>query len=229
MAYIDSEIAKRRVAGATTASQNQKPGEKMDITIRGSNTKSTVDVQRQPATLGKLLEIDLGDEARDKNVQRTNMARRRLDGESVEDEEQVKKPGKVRLGRDGKPWRGRKRRGSEDVARDKLVEDILRENRRKSSKHISFSSCKTIVCTDIHTKWKSTTSPSWNPKAQETTPQLMIASLKLSRKNSWMLYLLDKERKWLLHLRQPGVQGARRKRRSSRDQNWEEVGVREQQ
>ena len=38
----------------------------------------------------------------------------------------------VRLGRDGKPWRGRKRRGSEDIKRDKLVEDVLRENRCKS-------------------------------------------------------------------------------------------------
>jgi len=32
------------------------------------------------------------------------------------------------LGPDGKPWRGRKRRGSDDVKRDKMVEDVLREN-----------------------------------------------------------------------------------------------------
>jgi len=80
--------------------------------------------------LGKLLEIDLGDEARNKNVERTNQARRRLDGEEVEDETVPgKKTGKVRLGRDGKPWRGRKRRASDDIKRDKLVEDVLRENR----------------------------------------------------------------------------------------------------
>jgi hypothetical protein len=96
--------------------------------------KKDSEVQRQPAALGKLLEIDLGDEARSKNVKRTEQARRRLDGEEVEDES-VKdgKPGKVRLGRDGKPWRGRKRRASEDVKRDKLVEDVLRENRCESS------------------------------------------------------------------------------------------------
>ncbi|KAF4628013.1 hypothetical protein G7Y89_g10138 [Cudoniella acicularis] len=92
--------------------------------------RKDMDVQRQPAALGKLMEIDLGDEARDKNVERTDRAKRRLDGEEVEEEGVPgRKPGKVRLGRDGKPWRGRKRRGSDDVKRDQLVEEVLRENR----------------------------------------------------------------------------------------------------
>lgn len=45
----------------------------------------------------------------------------------------VERPKKVRLGPDGKPWRGgrRKRRGSDDIARDKLVEELLHENRRE--------------------------------------------------------------------------------------------------
>jgi hypothetical protein len=38
----------------------------------------------------------------------------------------------VRLGPDGKPWRERKRRGSEDIKRDKMIEDVL-ENRRMSA------------------------------------------------------------------------------------------------
>ncbi|KAI9904927.1 hypothetical protein N3K66_001456 [Trichothecium roseum] len=38
-------------------------------------------------------------------------------------------PKKVRLGPDGKPWRGRKRRASDDVKRDQLVEEFLHENR----------------------------------------------------------------------------------------------------
>lgn len=44
----------------------------------------------------------------------------------------VERPKRVRLGPDGKPWRGgrRKRRGSDDVARDRLVEEFLHENRR---------------------------------------------------------------------------------------------------
>lgn len=42
-------------------------------------------------------------------------------------------PKKQRLGPDGKPWRGRKRRASDDVKRDQLVEAFLHENRRMYS------------------------------------------------------------------------------------------------
>jgi hypothetical protein len=137
MAYIDSELAKRRRREEGIAAGQQPPltGSTTITTTTAASSTSPVkdrnkgeDLQRQPAALGKLLEIDLGDEARDRNVQRTNQARRRMDGEVVEDEDEQPK-GKVRLGRDGKPWRGRKRRGSEDVKRDKLVEEFLRENR----------------------------------------------------------------------------------------------------
>jgi len=43
----------------------------------------------------------------------------------------AERPKKIKLGPDGKPWRGgrRKRRGSDDIARDKLVEELLHENR----------------------------------------------------------------------------------------------------
>lgn len=140
MAYIDSELAKRRreekdaAAGpgasiatiaAAAASASLSPAEREVV----ERERKKEEVERQPATIGKLLEIDLGDEVRDMNVERTNQARRRLDGETIEEEEERTK--KVRLGRDGKPWRGKKRRGSEDIKRDKLVEDILRENRCK--------------------------------------------------------------------------------------------------
>lgn len=150
MAYIDSELAKRRFEGAQALVQDPRQGSdfsgpEMNGAGRhdgqGESNKG-VEVQRQPAALGKLLEIDLGDEARSRNVQRTEQARRRLDGEEVEDETtQGGKTGKVRLGRDGKPWRGRKRRASDDVKRDKLVEEVLRENRCKSS-FLPFRSTK---------------------------------------------------------------------------------------
>ena len=39
---------------------------------------------------------------------------------------------RVRLGKDGKPWRPRNRRGSDDIKRDQLVEQFLHENRRES-------------------------------------------------------------------------------------------------
>jgi hypothetical protein len=136
MAYIDSELAKRRLnamssTGTSEAATNRAHGQEFSPAETIITSKS---VEKQPATLGKLIEIDLGNEARDRNIIRTEQARRQLDGEDVEDESAPEgKSKKPRLGRDGKPWRERKRRTSEDIRRDKLVEEVLRENRRKSS------------------------------------------------------------------------------------------------
>ncbi|KAL8719394.1 MAG: hypothetical protein Q9225_003599 [Loekoesia sp. 1 TL-2023] len=81
---------------------------------------------RQPAALGKLQEIDLGLDATLRNIARTEAAKKRLEGGEPEFEEVT---GKVRLRRDGKPWRGRRRRNSDDVKRDKLVEEVMKESR----------------------------------------------------------------------------------------------------
>ncbi|RYP39485.1 hypothetical protein DL767_002219 [Monosporascus sp. MG133] len=89
-------------------------------------------LERQPALQGELMEVDLGEEARSRNEAMTERARRRLLGEDVGDDYDGKegaRPTKVRLGRDGKPWRPRNRRGSDAVKRDQIVEEILRENR----------------------------------------------------------------------------------------------------
>lgn len=134
MAYIDSELAKRRaLEGAhTQISSTSQIGFSRGSSENKSTLKEPADIQRQPAALGKLQEVDLGDDARSRNVELTNRAKRILDGEPITDDPNGKgkgKPGKVRLGPDGKPWRSRKRRGSEDVARDKLVEAVFRENR----------------------------------------------------------------------------------------------------
>ena len=150
MAYIDSELAKRRSESQVQA-QNTTSSTLTSMDIRQvaeGDKKREKELQRQPATLGKLQEIDLGDEARDRNVAQTERARRRLDGEEVE-EEGEKRIQKVRLGPDGKPWRGRKRRGSDDVKRDKLVEDVLRENRRKSLLHVSLSNADSFHSGDL--------------------------------------------------------------------------------
>ncbi|KAL9116673.1 MAG: hypothetical protein Q9187_006803 [Circinaria calcarea] len=56
----------------------------------------------------------------------TEAARRRLEGAPDDIEEGT---GKIRLRRDGKPWRGRRRRNSQDVKRDQLVEEVMRESR----------------------------------------------------------------------------------------------------
>ena len=123
MAYIDSELAKRRQGQddhlLPSASHNGS-------TLGTAGSASNLGLQRQPAALGKLHEIDLGLDAKLKNIAMTEAAKKRLDG-IVEDDEEGK--GKVRLRRDGKPWRGRRRRNSEDIKRDQLVEEVMKESR----------------------------------------------------------------------------------------------------
>lgn len=134
--YIESELAKRqrqRDAAEAAANggtiHNTESGEASSTTAAGKPV-----VAQQPAMNGKLLEIDLGEEARARNVAETERARRRLEGQADDDngDGDGSRPRKVRLGRDGKPWRGRNRRNSEDIKRDKMVEEFLKENRRKS-------------------------------------------------------------------------------------------------
>jgi hypothetical protein len=73
--------------------------------------------------MGKIEEVDIGPAA-----QRTDEKWRRLENGEFE---QVA-TGKVRLGRDGKPRRPPKRRNSEDVRRDQLVEAVLSESKRRA-------------------------------------------------------------------------------------------------
>lgn len=122
MAYIDSELAKRRQGQDKALSSVNGCG---PDGLAGPGM-ADLGIQRQPAALGKLHEIDLGPDATLRNIARTEAAKRRLEGGEEEIEEGT---GKVRLRRDGKPWRGRRRRNSEDVKRDQLVEQVLRETR----------------------------------------------------------------------------------------------------
>ncbi|KAL5346876.1 hypothetical protein ACLOAV_008019 [Pseudogymnoascus australis] len=111
MAYIDSELAKRlKPAGSGDASTPPSAS--------GADTGATTPQQqqrpRQPsppyqtASRGKLMEIDLGPST-----------------PSVPPPTTTRGP---RLGRDGKPLRGKKRRTEEDIRRDALVEAVMREN-----------------------------------------------------------------------------------------------------
>lgn len=132
MAYIESEIARQRQAGEPTthASTNNEPVISHDVS----------QPQKQAVTLGKIQEIDLGDEPRDRNASMTERARRMAIGETSSDHDQAKKPSKSRLGPDGKPWRDRKRRASDDIKRDFIVDEFLRENKSESSyKHKIYS------------------------------------------------------------------------------------------
>lgn len=145
--YIEAELAKRHNAlassssarGPGASSSSSAPPLQQSISSGREDTPQTAvpnrpENPRNRALQGQLMEIDLGDEARSRNEALTERARRKLQGESIEDDEGSSgsgRPKKVRLGRDGKPWRPRNRRNSDDIRRDQLVEEILRENRRK--------------------------------------------------------------------------------------------------
>ena len=125
MAYIDSELAKRRQQQMKTSQASISES----IGVTSANSTMDAATKKQPAALGKLHEIDLGPDATLTNIVRTEEAKRKLECGTPEIVQQV---GKIRLGRDGKPRRPRKRRNSDDVKRDKLVEEVMKESKRES-------------------------------------------------------------------------------------------------
>jgi hypothetical protein len=127
MAFIESEMAKRYQpeSKADHSSSNQTTQEEVaaGLSLPGHQT-------REPASLGKLHEIDLGHEATLRNIARTEAATRQMAdkgelpasaGQAASD---VGRPGP-----DGKSWRNRKQRTEADIARDRLVEEVLRESK----------------------------------------------------------------------------------------------------
>lgn len=126
--YIESELARRHAAdkAAQAASASQQLGS--SSTATPTSADPTKQVGDGPTLQGRLQEVDLGEEVRMRNAAMTEQARRRLAGEAVDEESDGSK--RVRIGKDGKPFRTRKRRASEDIKRDQLVEELMRENRR---------------------------------------------------------------------------------------------------
>ena len=120
-AYIDSELAKRQRQNASTSTLSLSEHD-----VSPSGALLNAGLNRQPAGLGKLHEIDLGPDATLRNIALTEAAKRKLQGMEPEIDEST---GKVRLRKDGKPWRPRKRRNSQDIKRDKLVEEVMRESK----------------------------------------------------------------------------------------------------
>lgn len=96
---------------------------------------------------GRLQEVDLGDEVRVRNAAMTEQARRRLAGETIDEESEGSRK-RPRVGKDGKPWRGRKRRASDDVKRDQMVEALMRENRREclTMRQIVLLGFRSLTC-----------------------------------------------------------------------------------
>ncbi|KAL9125894.1 MAG: hypothetical protein Q9217_004967 [Psora testacea] len=121
MAYIESELAKRSLQYDATAANNSS-----NQILSANGALTNIDLHRQPATLGKLHEIDLGPDATLRNIARTQAA---ISGDNSQHTQEPQKLPKPRIGRNGKPYipRPRPRRNSTDIARDRVVEQLLRE------------------------------------------------------------------------------------------------------
>ncbi|GAQ06963.1 hypothetical protein ALT_4284 [Aspergillus lentulus] len=115
----------------------QMPANTTDLSISTTSQASsdglstTVALQREPASLGKLHEIDLGQEAKLQNIARTEAATRRLVGDDrdASPAHEDSTSNIAASGKDGRPWRNRRRRNNEDIERDRLVEEVLRESK----------------------------------------------------------------------------------------------------
>ncbi|ETI28097.1 hypothetical protein G647_00546 [Cladophialophora carrionii CBS 160.54] len=134
VAFIDSELARRRNTPVSSFQPLPADGTEEDTTV--SNDRSPTNEKKSsanPTAARQLAEVDLGKSAHHLNLARTQAALERVKAGQAPIEDDVKppKPRRPRLGRDGKPMkpRPRKRRNSEDLARDALVEQFLHENK----------------------------------------------------------------------------------------------------
>jgi hypothetical protein len=139
VAFIDSELARRRHTQISNIPEPQRhpahdsSHDNLASAIQGRSPQKSSSANPNPASTRHLSEVDLGTTAHDLNLARTQLALERVKAGQTPLDEEVKppKPRKPRLGRDGKPLkpRPRKRRNSEDLARDALVEQFLHEHK----------------------------------------------------------------------------------------------------
>lgn len=129
--YVDAEMARMRL-------KRQQEANAQSLALADAQAQSPshhgVKVQlphRLPASIGQIQEVDLGPSAAARNIAMTEAATRRLGGQSTTEDDVRKAPQRIRLGRDGKPRPPprRKRRGSEDLKRDEIVDALLRESK----------------------------------------------------------------------------------------------------
>lgn len=109
-------------------------GDSSATTQTTKGISATGQQEREPASLGKLHEIDLGQEAKLRNIARTEAATRRLVGD--EDSNVSEEGIATQLNRPttSKASRHKKRRTSADIERDRLVEEVMRESKRESQR-----------------------------------------------------------------------------------------------
>ncbi|KAK5026627.1 hypothetical protein LTS07_007561 [Exophiala sideris] len=134
--FIDSELARRRTQIASPETSQpllQQPTAVLPAPATVQSTGSKTATQADPSTSRQLAEIDLGSSAQERNLARTQLAleRARLGLPPIDEAPKPQKPRKPRLGPDGKPMKPRPRKGknNEDMARDALVEQLMRENK----------------------------------------------------------------------------------------------------
>lgn len=128
MEYIDTQMAKRYQRSPLPETQEASRSSLQQPA--GGQSIPGQQLEREPASLGKLHEIDLGQETKLQNIARTEAATRRLVGdEVVPDLKGDLSAPTSRPATDQKPWRQRKRRTSADTERDRLVEEVLRESK----------------------------------------------------------------------------------------------------
>lgn len=220
MAYIDSELVKRRQGTSKPSSTSQNQNDLDELSENGGLIDAGLN--RQPAALGKLHEIDLGPDATLRNIARTEAAKRRLEGGGADVDEWT---GKVRLRRDGKPYR-RKRRNSDDMKRDKLVEEVMRESRREPPPQIPSTPPPRLR--PPLQQSKSTTNP--KPTSPQTTKPPTTASQNNSAATSWMPFPAAANAPAPPQRSQKRtrteLQGRRRKKRDREVRSWGAVGAR---
>ncbi|RPB29112.1 hypothetical protein L211DRAFT_776445 [Terfezia boudieri ATCC MYA-4762] len=130
VAYIESQMEKRRLASTTTATTTDlstatnllaspSTGHPSTTINNSAFWQPTRPIDRG-ATLGKLHEVDLGEENKLKNIHRTAEATRRLEDTTPTTTDDPQSSSKSRK---------RRRRNSQDIQRDKLVEEVLKESK----------------------------------------------------------------------------------------------------
>lgn len=129
IAYIEDRLATGNPSPLHPEQRLNLVHERSDSQIFAKVSGQT---SRQPAGLGKIQEIDLGPDSTLRNIARTKAATqdftnvdRYISSDTLEGKSTF-------VGRDGKPRKFRKRRNSEDVHRDLLVEEVLRESKREN-------------------------------------------------------------------------------------------------
>lgn len=116
MAYVEAEMSKRRGEDPSTSNFL---GPSDDIVRSGKSSYwAPTRPEARGATLGKLHEVDLGEEVKQRNIAMTKKALSSGGTTELADEAQP-----------GKNKRNRRRRNSQDIERDRLVEEVLKETR----------------------------------------------------------------------------------------------------